>query len=97
SLAMAKVGYNLTSQWKVTGAAGSLMVDNGTDSDDSVVLDLQASYQVNKAVRVWGTAGYISSNKVATLSGNPLIDSTPLGGFADHNVSAGSVNMEVKF
>lgn len=99
SLLIGKVGFNVTPQWKVTGALGSLMVDNGTNDDSSVVVDLEASYQVNKAVRVWGTAGYISSNEVATLSGNPLVDRAPISGtgFADNNVSAGSVNMEVKF
>jgi len=99
SLLIGKVGFNLTPQWKLTGAAGSLMVDNGTDSDSSLVLDLEASYQVNKAVRVWGTAGYIESNKVATLTGNPLVDSKPINGtaFDNENVTAGSVNMQVKF
>lgn len=111
SLLIGKVGFNLTPQWKLTGAAGSLMVDNGTNNDSSLVLDVEASYQVNKAVRVWATAGYISSNEVATLSGNPLVASGPFTtsadptnqyygnntGFADNNVTAGSVNMQVKF
>ncbi|MCK7548798.1 hypothetical protein ACFQGA_01115 [Marinobacter koreensis] len=87
SLFIGKVGYNFTPKFKVTGAAGSLNVDNGTNSDNSMVFDLQASYQVNKAVRVWATAGMIASNDVGKLTGNPLVDSgqqavpvsTPLG------------------
>ncbi|MDX1816978.1 MAG: hypothetical protein R3180_04625 [Marinobacter sp.] len=99
NLVIAKAGYNLTPQFKLTGAVGNLAVDNGTDSDDSLVLDLQASYQVNKAVRVWATAGMIASNKVGTLTGNPLVDSTPISGtsFDSNHVSSGSLNLSVKF
>lgn len=99
NLAIAKVGFNVTPQWKLTGAAGNLMVDNGTNSDSSLVLDLEASYQVNKAVRVWATAGYIASNDAGTLSANTLIDGKPVTGtsFANNSVSSGAVNMEVKF
>ena len=99
NLVIAKAGYNLTPQFKLTGAVGNLAVDNGTDSDDSLVLDLQASYQVNKAVRVWATAGMIASNKVGTLTGNPLVDSTPIKGtsFDSNHVSSGSLNLSVKF
>lgn len=99
SLAMARVGYNLTPQWKLTGAAGSLSLDNGTNSDSSLVLDLQASYQVNKSVRVWGTAGYLASNDLGVLSGNPLVDAKPIKGtsFANDFVSSGSVNLQVAF
>ena len=71
SLIIGKVGFQLTPQFKLTAAAGNLAIDNGTNDDNSLVLDLQGSYQVNKAFRVWATAGMISSNDVGTLTGNP--------------------------
>ncbi len=109
NLVMGRVGYNLTPQWKVTGAVGNLMLDNGSVSDNSMVYDLRASYQVNKAVRVWATAGFLASNKLGTLTGNPLLDkgtftTAPSGkyqgnnvSFANDFVSSGSLNMQVAF
>lgn len=99
SLIIGKVGFQLTPQFKLTAAAGNLAIDNGTNDDNSLVLDLQGSYQVNKAFRVWATAGMISSNDVGTLTGNPLVASQPIKGssFADNSVASGSLNLSVKF
>ena len=70
----------------------------GETSDTSTVYDLQASYQLNEAVRTWATLGMLKENDVGILRGNSLVGATPnQGSFADDRVIAGSVNLGVQF
>ncbi|MES1933389.1 hypothetical protein T35B1_12307 [Salinisphaera shabanensis T35B1] len=106
SLYIASIGMNVTEKFAVRGALGFLDIEvpdsaavNGETSDTSTVYDLQASYQLNEAVRTWATLGMLKENDVGVLRGNSLIGGgTPNGGtFADDRVIAGSVNLGVQF
>lgn len=103
SLYIGSIGVNVTEKFAVRGAVGFLDIEvpdgtGGTDSDTSTVYDLQASYQLNEAVRTWATLGMLKENDVGTLSGNSLVGTMPNGGsFADDRVIAGSVNLGVTF
>lgn len=99
SLAIGSVAVNVTPKFAVRGALGFLDIDTADNgSDSSTVYDLQASYQLNEAVRTWATLGMLKENDVGTLSGNSLVGTIPNGGsFAEDRVIAGSVNLGVKF
>ncbi|ROO25176.1 hypothetical protein [Salinisphaera orenii] len=103
SLYIGSVGVNVTEKFALRGAVGFLDIEapnatGGTDSDTSTVYDLQASYQLNEAVRTWATLGMLKENDVGMLRGNSLVGATPNGGsFADDRVIAGSVNLGVEF
>lgn len=105
SLYIGSVQMNITDRFAVRGALGFLDIEvpdsaaiNGNTSDTSTVYDLQASYQLNEAVRTWATLGMLKENDVGMLRGNSLIGTTPNGGsFADDRVIAGSVNLGVEF
>lgn len=54
SLAIGSVAVNVTPKFAVRGALGFLDIDTANNgSDSSTVYDLQASYQLNEAVRTW--------------------------------------------
>jgi hypothetical protein len=103
SLYIGSVAMNVTEKFALRGAVGFLDVEapvaaGGTDSDTSTVYDLQASYQLNEAVRTWATLGMLKENDVGALAGNGLVGGTPnSGSFADDRVIAGSVNLGVAF
>ncbi|GAB3685440.1 hypothetical protein [Salinisphaera aquimarina] len=98
------VTVNVSPKFALRGAVGFLNVDvplsatTTKGNDTSTVYDLQASYQLNSAVRTWATLGMLKENDVGTLAGNSLVGSIPNGGsFADERVIAGSVNLGVEF
>ena len=105
SLYIGSVAVNVTEKFAVRGALGFLDIEvpdsaavNGSTSDTSTVYDLQASYQLNEAVRTWATLGMIKENDVGMLRGNSLVGSLPNdGSFEDDRVIAGSVNLGVEF
>ena len=105
SLYIGSVAMNVTEKFAIRGALGFLDIEvpstsavNGETSDTSTVYDLQASYQLNEAVRTWATLGMIKENDVGQLRGNSLVGTTPNdGSFADDRVIAGSVNLGVQF
>lgn len=98
SLIIGRVGFDVTPKWTISGAVGRLSIDNGTNDDSSMVYDLQASYQLNSAVRTWATVGMLTENEVGVLSGNPLIEtSTATKPFAEDDVLAASLNLAVEF
>ncbi len=100
-LIIGKLTWNVTDKFAITGAVGQLSIDNPTagidTDDDSMVYDLQFSYQVNKALRTWLSLGMLEKNKAGQLSGNGLAG--PIAGttFADDDVKAASLNMTVNF
>jgi hypothetical protein len=105
SLYIGSVAVNVTDKFALRGAVGFLDIEvpdssavGGETSDTSTVYDLQASYQLNEAVRTWATLGMLEENDVGMLRGNSLVGTTPNGGsFADDRVIAGSVNLGVEF
>ncbi|MES1948277.1 hypothetical protein C84B14_13038 [Salinisphaera sp. C84B14] len=105
SLYIASIGMNVTEKFALRGAVGFLDIEvpdsaavAGETSDTSTVYDLQASYQLNEAVRTWATLGMLKENDVGILRGNSLVGATPnQGSFADDRVIAGSVNLGVQF
>ncbi len=98
-LVIGKATWNLTEKFAITGAVGQLSVDNPLTNadDDSMVYDLQFSYQVNKALRTWLSLGMLEKNKAAMLSGNGLVGPITGTTFADDDVKAASLNMTVNF
>jgi hypothetical protein len=97
NLLIGKATWNLTPKFAITGAVGNLDIDNGTESDDSMVYDLQFSYQANKAMRTWVSVGMIEKNKAGVLKGNALIPDAAGVAFADDDVKAASLNVAVNF
>lgn len=105
SLYIGSVAVNVTDKFALRGAVGFLDIEvpdsasvGGETSDTSTVYDLQASYQINEAVRTWATLGMLEENDVGILRGNSLVGATPNGGsFADDRVIAGSINLGVEF
>ncbi|ASK35657.1 hypothetical protein [Alloalcanivorax mobilis] len=97
NLIIGKATWNLTPKFAITGAVGNLDIDNGTDSDDSMVYDLQLSYQANKALRTWLSVGMIEKNDAGALTGNDLVGSLAGADFSDDDVKAASLNMSVNF
>lgn len=103
NLVIGKASYNFTPKWSVTGAVGSLKIDNGTNSDSSMVYNLNVAYQVNKGVKTWLSLGMLEKNDVGGLSGNSLepvpggAGSAPGGStnWAKGNVKAASLNLSV--
>ncbi|WP_416391413.1 hypothetical protein NR756_23180 [Alloalcanivorax xenomutans] len=100
-LIIGKLTWNVSDKFAVTGAVGQLSIDNPTvgieADDDSMVYDLQFSYQVNKALRTWLALGLMEKNKAGTLSSNGLVGGLPSATFADDDVKAASLNMTVNF
>ncbi len=94
-LIIGKVSYNFTPKFSVTGAVGTLKVDNGTDSDDSMVYDLKLAYQVNKVLKTWLSLGMIEKNDVGHITGNSLTGQS--GAEMTDDVKAASLNMTVNF
>jgi hypothetical protein len=99
SLAIGSVAVNVTPKFAVRGAVGFLDIDTANNgSDSSTVYDLQASYQLNEAVRTWATLGMLKENDVGALAGNSLLGDVPNGGsFAEDRVIAGSIYLGVEF
>ncbi len=105
NLYIGRVKANVTEKFYLSGALGFLEIevpDNlaGVEggSDTSTVVDLQAGYQINDALRTWGTLGMIKENDVGTLAGNGLVGTIPNNGsFAQERVVAGSINMGLEF
>jgi hypothetical protein len=97
NLIIGKATWNLTPKFAITGAVGNLDIDNGTDSDDSMVYDLQLSYQANKALRTWLSVGMIEKNDAGSLTGNDLIGSLATADFSEGDVKAASLNVAVNF
>lgn len=97
NLLIGKATWNLTPKFAITGAVGNLDIDNGTESDDSMVYDLQFSYQANKSLRTWVSVGMIEKNEAGVLKGNALIPDAAGAAFADDDVKAASLNVAVNF
>lgn len=98
SLVIGKATWNVTPKFAVTGAVGNLDIDTSAGSDDSMVYDLQFSYQANKALRTWLAVGMIEKNSVGALTGNDLVGRAAAGStFADKDVKAASLNVAVNF
>ncbi len=110
SLYIASLTANITPKFALRGAVGVLDIDTPGNpafafggateggSDSSMVYDVEASYQINEALRTWATLGMLESNDVGQLTGNSLIGGFPNGGsFADEDVLAGSANLGVTF
>ncbi len=94
-LIIGKVSYNFTPKFSITGAVGSLNIDDGNDSDDSMVYDLRFTYQANKVLKTWLSLGMMEKNDLGTISGNSL---TGVAGTAmTDDVKAASLNMTVDF
>ncbi len=98
NLFIAKAGFNLTPQLKLTGAVGTLMVDNGEDDDSSMVYDVRADYQINEKVSTSLTWGMVSENDVGETTRNPLVGASAGGvSFADDDLMAAALGLNVKF
>jgi hypothetical protein len=97
NLFIAKAGFNVTPQLMIHGSVGTLMIDDGTNDDDSMIYDLGASYQLNEAVTTSATWGLVTKNDVASTTGNALVP--PSGGvsFADDDLMAAKVSLNVAF
>ncbi|MFW5824958.1 MAG: hypothetical protein ACOCVV_08320, partial [Marinobacter sp.] len=105
-LFIAKAGFNVTPQLKLTGAVGTLMIDNGNDDDNSMVYDLRADYKINDKVSTSLTWGMITENDVGTTGGsatngvpaNSLVGvETAQASFADDDLMAAALGLNVKF
>lgn len=99
TLAIGSVAVNVTPKFALRGAVGFLDIDTANNgSDSSTVYDVQASYQLNEAVRTWATLGMLKENDVGALAGNSLVGTPPNGGsFAQDRVIAGAVYLGVEF
>lgn len=96
-LFIAQAGFNVSPALTLKGAIGYYDIDNSAASDDSMVFDLQAHYRLNEAVSTSVTWGMITKNDVATTTGNSLVPGSGGAGFADDDLMAASVNLNVKF
>lgn len=75
-LLAAKLGFDITPKFNLTGAVGYMRIDNGQfDNDDSSMLyDLSANYKLNDAVTFIGTLGVVGNNEAFTAGtlSNPI-------------------------
>ena len=94
-LVIGKASYNFTPKWSVTGAVGSLKIDNGTTSDSSMVYNLKLAYQVHKGIRTWLSLGMLDKNKVGALSGNSLEPVPAATDWSKGSVKTASLNLSV--
>ncbi|UZD66093.1 hypothetical protein [Marinobacter sp. AN1] len=97
NLFIAKATFDVTPRMSLHGSVGTLQIDNGTDDDDSMIYDLGASYKLNESVTTSATWGMVTENDVATTTGNGLVPAAGGVAFADDDLMAAKVSLNVAF
>lgn len=96
-LFIAQAGFKVSPALTLKAAVGYYDIDNGTVSDDSMVYDLQAHYRINEAVSTALTWGMITKNDAGTTAGNSLVPGAGGANYADDDLMAAAVTLNVKF
>lgn len=96
-LFIAQAGFKVNPALTLKAAIGYYDIEIGSNSDDSMVYDLQAHYRVNEAVSTSLTWGMITKNDVGSTAGNTLVPGSGGVSYADDDLMAASLNLHVKF
>lgn len=97
NLFIAKATFDVTPRMSLHGSVGTLNIDNGSDDDSSTIYDLGASYKLNDAVTTSATWGMVTDNEVAATTGNGLVPGAGGVSFADDDLMAAKVSLDVAF